>query len=180
MYYSPSKRGFFDTAIHGENIPSDAVDITDSEYRALIAAQAQGKIIQPDESGYPIAVSQPAPSASEVYAAKQREIRDKSDAFMAGLTSSYSLHEKLSWPKQEAEAKALAADTGADAPLLSGLAAQRGIDVLVLRDKVLANVSAYEAACAKIIGQQQAYEDALKAAGDDVAMMQAIDPVYTL
>lgn len=77
--FSPSKRGFFDTAIHGENIPSDAVDITDSEYRSLLVAQSQGKVIQPDENGRPVAVDPPAPPAptEEELAATARAERDR-------------------------------------------------------------------------------------------------------
>ncbi|WBF68245.1 hypothetical protein LN040_03840 [Desulfovibrio subterraneus] len=61
--YSPSRKGFYDTEIHGSNIPADSVEITDDEHRALLAAQAQGKIIQPDENGRPVAMEPPAPPA---------------------------------------------------------------------------------------------------------------------
>lgn len=54
MKYSKSTGGFYSTAIHGSNIPPDAVDISDQQYAALIAGQASGKSIQPNESGFPI------------------------------------------------------------------------------------------------------------------------------
>jgi transposase len=63
MQYSPSKRGFFDPRLHGKNIPADAVEISADEHRALLTAQAQGKVIQPDENGRPVAVDPPAPPA---------------------------------------------------------------------------------------------------------------------
>ncbi|GFM36891.1 hypothetical protein [Desulfovibrio psychrotolerans] len=113
-------------------------------------------------------------------AAKRREIVSRADAFMSGLTSNYSEHEKLSWSKQEAEARALSADPDAAAPLLSGIAATRGIGLLDLRDRVLANVATYEAVSAAVLGTQQLYEDQLAAAGDDAGAIAAIDPVYVL
>jgi hypothetical protein len=54
MFYSRSTRGFYDTEIHGTNIPNDAVEITIEQYRALLEAQAQGQEIFPDNNGYPI------------------------------------------------------------------------------------------------------------------------------
>lgn len=56
MFYSPSNRGFYDPAIHGEAMPADVVEITASQYSALLAAQSSGQIIQADSGGYPEAV----------------------------------------------------------------------------------------------------------------------------
>lgn len=59
MFYAKSTGGFYDAAIHGDNIPSDAVEIT-SDYRwELISGQSEGKIISSDESGYPILIDIP-------------------------------------------------------------------------------------------------------------------------
>ncbi|GFM35910.1 hypothetical protein [Desulfovibrio psychrotolerans] len=112
--------------------------------------------------------------------AKRREIVARADAFMATLTANYSEHEKLSWSKQEAEARALSADPDAAAPLLTGIAATRGIPLADLVTRVLANVATYEAVSAAVLGQQQRYEDQLAAAGDDAGAIAAIDPVYVL
>jgi len=124
-------------------------------------------------------VPQPIP-VETLRATKSQQIVTMADSVMATLTSTYSEHEKLSWPKQEIEAKALAADETADAPLLAGIAAARGIGLLELRDKVLSNVTEYEAASSAILGQQQRFEDLLEAAGDDAAAITAIDVAYTL
>ena len=37
MFYSKTTGGFYDRAIHGDNIPEDSVEITDEEYTLLIA-----------------------------------------------------------------------------------------------------------------------------------------------
>lgn len=47
--YSASTRGLYDTMIHGNNIPEDAVEITQGWYVSLLSGQ-----IVPDENGYPV------------------------------------------------------------------------------------------------------------------------------
>lgn len=53
MFYSQSTGGFYDTVIHGNNIPSDAVEITCEQHHALIEGQAKGKVITCNEQGQP-------------------------------------------------------------------------------------------------------------------------------
>jgi len=79
MYYSHSKRGFFDLRLHGSNIPADAMEISSEEYRTLLVAQGNGKVIQPDENGRPVAVDPPAPPAptEEELVATARAERDR-------------------------------------------------------------------------------------------------------
>ena len=102
-----------------------------------------------------------------------------SDAAMAALSSRYSEHEKLSWPKQEQEAKALQADPEAPAPLLRGVAATRGIALEELQVKVLANVGASETATAFILGTQQRYEDEI-AAATTIEEVQRVVPIFEM
>lgn len=54
LYFSSQTGGFYATEIHGDNIPDDAVEISESQHAALVEGQAQGKIIVPDEKGRPI------------------------------------------------------------------------------------------------------------------------------
>jgi hypothetical protein len=57
MKFSRSTGGFYLPAIHGDNIPADAVEITEIYHAELLAAQSAGKRIQPDATGYPVAVA---------------------------------------------------------------------------------------------------------------------------
>lgn len=57
MFYSATTKGFYDPAIHGNNIPADAVEITTEEYTDLLDGQVGGKQIVPDENGRPILVN---------------------------------------------------------------------------------------------------------------------------
>lgn len=69
MLYSKSTGGFYDRAIHGDNIPTDAVEITKAEHAALLEGQATGKIITADTNGRPVLQDPPAPTAEQIAAA---------------------------------------------------------------------------------------------------------------
>lgn len=70
MLYAASTGGFYASEIHGNNIPADAVEVTDSEYAALFTGQAEGKVIAPDNAGRPVLQDRPPPTAEQVRAAK--------------------------------------------------------------------------------------------------------------
>jgi hypothetical protein len=55
------------------------VEISSEQHRTLLVAQAQGKLIQPDANGRPVAVDPPAPPApnTEELAALARAERDR-------------------------------------------------------------------------------------------------------
>lgn len=59
MYFSPSTRGCYDSQ-HGGQMPDDVKEITQAQFVAVLEARAQGKEIQGDGSGNPVAV-EPAP-----------------------------------------------------------------------------------------------------------------------
>lgn len=61
MRFSKLTGGFYDRSIHGDNIPSDAVEITAEYHAELLAAQSEGKQISADETGAPIAIDPPKP-----------------------------------------------------------------------------------------------------------------------
>lgn len=67
MFYAKSTGGFYDPTIHGDNIPADAVEITEEQHNELIEGQSQGKRIVADENGFPVLADPPAPTASEIW-----------------------------------------------------------------------------------------------------------------
>lgn len=77
MFYSG---GFYDAAIHGDKIPADAVEISSEQHATLLAAQSQGKRIVTDESGYPIAVDPPPPTAEQIIAQLTADVQQHMDA----------------------------------------------------------------------------------------------------
>ena len=75
MFYSPLKNGFYVEAIHSDNIPADAVEITTEEHAALLDGQSQGKIIAADKNGKPILKDPPPPTAEELQAQANADVR---------------------------------------------------------------------------------------------------------
>ncbi len=68
LFYSPGTNWFYKSDIHGDNIPSDAVEITAEQHAALLQGQSQGLVITADENGYPVLIDPPpAPPAPPVY-----------------------------------------------------------------------------------------------------------------
>lgn len=66
MYYSKQTNGFYTREIHGDNIPADAVEITQEQHAALLQGQSEGKQITADENGYPVLVDPPAPTTEQL------------------------------------------------------------------------------------------------------------------
>ena len=73
MFYSKSTKGFYSREIHGDDIPTDAVEITAEGHAALLEGQSQGKRIQADEAGYPILADPPLPTPEQILAQQLAE-----------------------------------------------------------------------------------------------------------
>lgn len=74
MFYAESTGGFYAADINGNNVPPDVVEITTEQHASLLVAQAEGKRIEADADGYPIAVDPPEPTLTELKTAKNAEI----------------------------------------------------------------------------------------------------------
>jgi hypothetical protein len=64
IFYSASRAGFFDDAIH-DVVPDDAIAISTEYYRLLMTAQTEGMLIVGGPDGVPIASARPGLSADE-------------------------------------------------------------------------------------------------------------------
>ena len=73
MFASKTTRGFYDAAIHGDNMPTDVVEITAEEHTALLEGQSVGKLIDFCEAGYPLLTEPAAPTAKALAAAVNKE-----------------------------------------------------------------------------------------------------------
>ncbi|MDD2977910.1 hypothetical protein [Aquabacterium sp.] len=67
MFYSKTTRGFYDSGIH-TLIPDDAVEINHDTHAALLAGQAEGKLIVPGPNGMPVLEDHPAPTPEQMIA----------------------------------------------------------------------------------------------------------------
>lgn len=79
MYTSKTTRGFYDAAIHGANMPTDVVEITDEEHAALLEGQYQGKMIDFDEAGRPFLADPPPPAPLTISEIEQLRLRAYAD-----------------------------------------------------------------------------------------------------
>jgi hypothetical protein len=61
IYYSPHENGFYLKEIHGDNIPSDKIEITEEYHEQLLKLQQTGKQIKPNENNFPVAVDREIP-----------------------------------------------------------------------------------------------------------------------
>ena len=66
MFASKTTLGFYDSAIHGDNMPEDVVEITTEDHVALFEGQSNGKIIDWGDDGYP-SLADPPPTPPKTY-----------------------------------------------------------------------------------------------------------------
>ncbi len=85
-------------------------------------------------------------------ATKFAEIDAEFEAAVASLTAGWPQHEIQTWSKQEAEARALAANPAAATPMLSTIAATRSITAAELAQRVIRDADAFTAASAHFVG----------------------------
>lgn len=72
IYCAESTGGFYDTAIHGSDIPMDAKEISKDERDRLLTGQSSGKSIA-FKNGIPFLVDPKPPTSYEVAVAEQSE-----------------------------------------------------------------------------------------------------------
>lgn len=73
MLFSKTTGGFYILEVHGQNIPNDAVEVSDETYADLMRHQAEGKQIIGDSEGNPVAVDQIV-TAEQVLIAKGKSV----------------------------------------------------------------------------------------------------------
>lgn len=86
MLFSKSSNGFYDQKIHGDNIPLDAIEITDEQHKHLLEGQLNGNQITSDENGHPVLIPLivPEPTYAQKRAAEYPPITDYIDGVVKG------------------------------------------------------------------------------------------------
>jgi hypothetical protein len=86
MFYSKLQNGFFTPEIHGENMPPDAVEITQEEYESVMTKQANGYRIVGGDDGKPTAVEVPTaqPTYAQLRARAYPDYREYLDGIVKG------------------------------------------------------------------------------------------------
>lgn len=126
----------------------------------------------------------PGPTLARAKSAKQAEIKAGADAILLPLVTEYPECEVRTWEQQATEAAALQVDPNAAAPLVRGMAQERGVDVLYLAGRILFHVAEWKAVSGPVIGQRQKFQDHLDAITEDTpenaAAVQALVVNYNL
>lgn len=81
MFYSQTTGGFYASEIHGDNIPSDAVEISTEDHAALLAGQLEGKRIVADANGRPTLQDPPPPTIEQIIAQYDAAVQQRLDDF---------------------------------------------------------------------------------------------------
>jgi len=114
MFFSPTTRGFYSIKIHGDNMPDDVVEISETVHRDLIAGQSAGGQIESGPDGTPYLVMPPPRSIVEIKMhAKSRVDAAAESARMQFVTRGAG--QAWTYQRKETEAEALAADPSPDA-----------------------------------------------------------------
>ena len=84
--YSYEKSCFYNSDIHGNNTPSDVVEVKEEEYQNLLSGLSSGYVIVAGGDGYPV-LADPPPVTIEDLATQQRAAIDtaRDATFAAGM-----------------------------------------------------------------------------------------------
>src|SRR5690606_23111636 len=118
----------------------------------------------------------PKPTLEELREHQVAQINAAFEQAAVALTSGYPEAERLTWPVQQAEALAWAADPAAPTPYLDGLAAARGITPAEMRTLTLAQVQAFQGASQQLVGTRQRLRDEINAAATVAAVRAVVWP----
>ena len=119
------------------------------------------------EAAKPAPEPAPGERLAALREAKREEVLAGADAAVARYMAEFSAVERETWPKQQAEVEALAADPQAPTPVLDALAQARGIPRDEQIAKARAKVAAFVPRSCFIVGTQQRYEDQITAIAED-------------
>lgn len=100
-------------------------------------------------------------------------IKQHYNTLMRVITSEYDVLEMITWSIQIEEARAILNGRVDDAPFLSGVAAERHIDIKTLAERVLYTNNAFRTITGRLTGKRQYFEDLIKGA-DSLEALQEV------
>lgn len=107
----------------------------------------------------------------QIRASKEREIRAEGAKRLSAMAAPYTAAERETWATQQREARAWLLDPAAPVPMISAMAAVRGLTLAVMVEKIMENVALFEAASGYILGLQQRLLDRIEAETDFAALL---------
>ncbi len=109
--------------------------------------------------------------------AKLYEINSEADRALSVITDAYPESERLSWDKQEQEARNWLADNSVATPLLDAISSGRGLGKDVLAARVIVKADAFAAESGDVFGKRQAYEDQVALIDDVTGTLGEVDAI---
>lgn len=177
MFYSPSKKGFYNQAIHGSAIPADAVEIPAEVHAQLLTDQSQGAIIQPDDNGYPVAVFPPPPTLDQVKTSLCTEIDSQADAARLKIAGDPLRVVEYQRAADEAAAFAAAGYAGTTPPTVATWAEAKGWTPQQAADDILATSVGWNQALYVLRDIRLKGKELVKSAQDETTATAAADAV---
>lgn len=171
---SPLEEGVFLIPAHATEVAPPDFDPSSHFCRFVDGGWVLAEIPQPEPEPPP-----EPPTTAQLVATQLAAINSDCEAAIAKITAGYPSSEVLSWPKQEAEARAYIADNAAATPLLDALAEARGVAKAELASRIIAKADAFSTLSGSLIGKRQALEDALMALPTDATVEQVVAIVWT-
>lgn len=114
-------------------------------------------------------------AAAEIVAGLRLALAAEYRKHIQVIAAGYPLSERESWPVQTEEARALEADPAAATPWIDAAAAARGLDRLVLAQRIREKDDAYRQVHGLLTGTRQRIEDQIDAVADDALALSQID-----
>ena len=143
-------------------------------------AQKPDGYMTPEEWDKAHLTPEPEPEPLEtVKARKLEEINFAYEQAISTLTPTYPDDERLTFDKQEQEARAWLADNSTPTSFVDALAVGRQMDKAELVNRIIAKADAFAIASGLLTGQRQRYEDVLDVA-ETADAVAAIVPQYSL
>ena len=122
-----------------------------------------------------------ASAAELLHDAQESAMKTVNESFATRLSwvrIGYPDDEVSSWSKQEGEARAWTANNAAPTPLLTAIAAARGVPLDVLAGKVIQKADLFAAASGALIGARQHAEDRIGAAATPADVEAIISQLF--
>lgn len=124
-------------------------------------------------------LERPEKPFSQLKIEKLNEINALYQQAIATLTPTYPDDERLTFDKQEQEARAWLAENSTPTPFIDALSVGRQMDKTELVERIIAKADAFAVASGLLTGQRQRYEDLLDVA-ETADAVAAIVPQYSL
>lgn len=170
IFYSHNNGGFYSTAIHGENIPRSAVEITAAKHAELIAGLNAGKAIKM-EGLTPVLTDRQIPIPDLQNRAIARVSRMHGE-FTRRFTAGLPQETVAAWSTKASHARKHLA--GESSPLIAAEAAESGEDPDALAARIAGMADAYEMLIVRLDGIRSATLRQINAATTAAAIDAAL------